>query len=223
VRRTDSSPRAILLDLDGTLVTSYFRASEAKKEVLNLFQQLVPSNGLRLSDHIRDYFKFVERSVIPDKEKVKRSVSEIIERYELESVERSELKPGAVELLQSFHGNSPVCIVSNSGSRAVNRTLDKFSLHDHLDFVISRDDAPDLKPTGRGIELVLRRFSVRPENAVMIGDTVMDIMAALDAGVTSVALTDGVGRLEELRRVWPDYMMPGLSETRELLSRLWST
>lgn len=214
---------ALLLDLDGTIVTSHFRNIDAKAEVLKLLKEVEPSNKLSLNDHIRDYFLWASRPEVSEREELRRRIAEIIDRYELESVEKCQLKEGVELLLKEFNDKVPLIIVSNSGRKAVQTTLKKFGLTDSFQMVLSRDDAPDLKPSGAGIRLVLSRFNIRNPDAVMVGDTPMDVLASSDAKVNSVALTDGVGKKEDLERVWPDYLMPGLKEVTSLLKRVWFT
>jgi len=221
--RKISREHALILDLDGTLVTSHFRNRDAKSEALKLLKECLPSNGLSLDNHIRDYFKIVDTSPIDTVARVslRKRLSEIIEWYELESVEKSELKDGAIYLLEQFKDNFPIAIVSNSGSNAVKRTLEKFNLNNYFDIIIHRDNAPDLKPSGLGIISALNILGVKSDRSVMIGDTPMDVLAAHDAMVQSLALLDGVGNPKDLIEAWPDYMMFSLREATSLLKRLW--
>ncbi|GEM_PF-898388 len=211
----------LLLDLDGTLVTSTFRAVEAKEEVLRKLAALSPTNGLSIKQHIRDYFLFAERLPYPLNIKAKNEISDVITKYELESVNKSDLKPGTNELLSYFRTFMPVCVVSNSGRKAVDTTLKRFGLENSFDLVLSRDEVSDLKPDPAGILQVLGKFGVSPAGAAMVGDTPMDVIAASRAGVISIGITDGVASVTDLAREWPDYLMHDLIETRLLLSRLW--
>ncbi|MEM3637140.1 MAG: HAD hydrolase-like protein [Conexivisphaerales archaeon] len=213
----------ILIDLDGTIVTSTFRNLDAKLEALRFLEKNLLANGLSLNDRIRDYFHVIKASPADTETKTRliEELSELIERYELESVEKCELKEGAMYLLELFRGRVPIAIVSNSGKNAVKRSLERFGLTGTFDYVFHRDNLPDLKPSGVGLQMALQKFNVLPENAVMLGDTPMDILAAHEAKVTSIALTDGVGKKDELESAWPDYLMRNLKEAAFLLDRLW--
>lgn len=217
-----SKKHILLLDLDGTLVTSTFRTVEAKEEVLKKLAAFSPVNGLSIKQHIRDYFLFANQLPYPVSMKAKNEISEVITRYELESVNKSDLKPGTKELLSYFKTFMPVCVVSNSGRQAVDTTLRRFGLQNSFDLVLSRDEVSDLKPDPAGILQVLGRFGVSPGDSAMVGDTPMDVIAASRAGVISIGITDGVASVTDLAREWPDYLMHDLIETRLLLSRLWS-
>jgi len=52
---------------------------------------------------------------------------------------------------------------------------------------------------------------VGPEDCLMIGDSVPDIMAARSAGVKVCAVSYGYGKPEELRGCEPDYWLDELS------------
>jgi Predicted sugar phosphatases of the HAD superfamily len=78
-----------------------------------------------------------------------------------------------------------------------------------------------LKPSGSGIKEALKILGTKSDGSAMIGDTPMDVLAAHDAKVHSLALIDGVGKIKDLEQTWPDYMLISLKEAAELLKRLW--
>lgn len=215
---------AILLDLDGTIVTTSFRNTDAKTEALELLERELGISNLSLKDHIRDYFLCIKSANIPERKRkrIASMLSGIIERYEIESVERCRLKDGAVHFIEQFHNRIPMAIVSNSGKEAVRISLERFGLADRFEIILHRNNMPDLKPSAAGLEIALKRLKVKPQDAVMIGDAVVDVMASHNAGVTSIALIDGVASKDDLESLWPDFIAKNLKQSAELIKRLWS-
>lgn len=76
----------------------------------------------------------------------------------------------------------------------------------HVAVVIAREDARP-KPAPDGILLALRRLRVRRSQALYLGDTPDDLLAARGAGVTSVGCTWGFAEESQLRRFTPDIVL----------------
>lgn len=74
--------------------------------------------------------------------------------------------------------------------------LAKFPLNNTLSLILGCDSTPYSKPDPRPILTALERLSIKPQNAVYIGDHLNDIKAANAAGVTSIAALWGYGESE---------------------------
>ena len=70
----------------------------------------------------------------------------------------------------------------------------------YIKTVIGRDDVANPKPNPEPINLALTRLNKNKNNAFMIGDTIMDLMAAQAAFVTGVGLTCGYGQKSDLEK-----------------------
>ncbi len=74
-------------------------------------------------------------------------------------------------------------------SRLLNTTqqgLEKHELKDYFDVVVTAEDTEKHKPDPEPINITLEKLHSRPETALMLGDTMFDILCAKNAGVTSV-------------------------------------
>lgn len=67
-------------------------------------------------------------------------------------------------------------------------TLRKFGKIRYFDEIIALEDVKNQKPAPDGILKILKRLNITPDNAVYVGDTVDDMIAAREAGVTGVAV-----------------------------------
>lgn len=73
------------------------------------------------------------------------------------------------------------CIVTNSPSNYANKVLKYFEIT--VDSLVAYHDVQNHKPSPDGIQLVLNRFQISPDEAVYLGDSEVDQGAARDAGV----------------------------------------
>lgn len=64
--------------------------------------------------------------------------------------------------------------------------LRQYALADYFDVVVSCDDTDKHKPDPAPVNIALERLGSKPENAIMLGDTMFDILCARNAGVQSV-------------------------------------
>lgn len=73
------------------------------------------------------------------------------------------------------------CIVTNSPSNYANKVLKYFGIN--VDSLVAYHDVQNHKPSPDGIQLVLNRFQINPDEAVYLGDSEVDQIAAKAAGV----------------------------------------
>ena len=104
---------------------------------------------------------------------------------------------GATELLETLtdHGLT-VVLASSSDKSLTDRLLGLVDRgHQLLGTLVSGSDADASKPSGALVEVALD--SVDADRAVMVGDAVWDVAAAIDAGVPCLSLlSGGIGEAE---------------------------
>ncbi|TFG11625.1 MAG: HAD family hydrolase [Promethearchaeota archaeon] len=82
-----------------------------------------------------------------------------------------------------------VCLFTSNYRDNVTKILDKNSIV--LDYVVSSDDVKNPKPHPEGLNKCLDEFNVRPEQAVYVGDMILDAQASCAAGVDFIGVTYG--------------------------------
>ena len=90
--------------------------------------------------------------------------------------------------------------------------LDQFGLLQYFDHVQGTDGFP-CKPAPDVILRGLEALGADPEDSLMVGDSLSDIIAGKRAGV-KMLVRYGYGKHEEIARLEPDYW---ISDLRELL------
>lgn len=81
-----------------------------------------------------------------------------------------------------------------------------------IEVIITRDEAPARKPSPSGIELALRRLRLAPHAAVYVGDNPIDIQAAHGAGVRAFGITTGASLREDLLAHGPHAVLDSLTQ-----------
>jgi phosphoglycolate phosphatase-like HAD superfamily hydrolase len=107
--------------------------------------------------------------------------------HERRAVERAWLEPGALEALTGAREAGFATALWTNNAREVTRiALDRFALMAHLDLVVTRDEMRDLKPDPDGFRVIAKHFGP-PRDAVVVGDSWVDGLAAAEARIPFVA------------------------------------
>ena len=76
-----------------------------------------------------------------------------------------------------------IAAFTGKGRRSAEITLKELGIFGKIGILISGDDVTKKKPSGEGINKILQFYNLKPEDAIMIGDSTADIKAAREAGV----------------------------------------
>ena len=159
-----------IFDMDGTL-TIPVHDFDAIRDELGLPQ------GRPILEQLAD---------LPEKEAGK--LHRRLEAIELGIARRARKQPGALELLTALHARGATLgiLTRNSHSNAL-ETLETCGLIEFFEpgNVMAREMC-DPKPSADGIRKLLARWNASPNEAVMVGDFLFDLLAGREAGTATV-------------------------------------
>jgi len=193
--------RAVILDVDGTLVYSndeHARAFVEAAEELDLdgadyetVRRLIGKGGDRLIPEAFGFEEESERGEALDQRK-----GEIFRARYAPALRPT---PGARELVERLGEKGLRLVVATSaGSEDLAILLEKAGVSDLVDECTTSSDVDDSKPAPDVVRAALDLAGVGPEEAVMIGDTPYDVEAASRAGVRIIAVRTGGWSDEDL-------------------------
>lgn len=183
--------KAVIFDLDGTLVDSKIDFRKMKRKNIRLLEASGVEPGL-LTEEMLNYD--IERRAIEDlrtrgvpEEKIQRvfqKVAEIMSEIELEAIEDVKLLDGVVETLEKLKRlGLKIGIITRSCREYTNRILKKFELEGMIDAVAARDDILKPKPDPEHPRYLMKILGVKPSETVLIGDHPMDALCAKNVGL----------------------------------------
>lgn len=95
-----------------------------------------------------------------------------------------EVFPGIIELLKELKARGyKTGIVTSRLRHTTDLGLKKYDMEQYFDVVITIDDTDKFKPDPEPVRVALERLGSKPEEAVMVGDSVFDVLCARGAGV----------------------------------------
>jgi HAD superfamily hydrolase (TIGR01509 family) len=132
------------------------------------------------------------------------------------------LHPDAVLTLQTLkQRGKKIALITSSFREVIAAVVANQQLAQLFDVIITAQDVKAPKPDPEGITSTLRTFGVSGSQALMLGDTDRDILAAHNAGIDSLlfypASHEDIYNLEYLQRANPKYT---IRSWREFLDQL---
>lgn len=187
--------KAIIFDLDGTLVDS-------ARDLQDATNALLAEEGLRpiSLDEAKSMIgdgaaKLVERAVAAtggDLARLPEFVARFLTIYQANASRHTQAYPGVADTLAGLRRlGLPLAVVTNKPYAATIDILEALGLRGYFDAVIGGDTLPERKPHPAPILMALDRLGTAPEAALMVGDNYHDVQAARAAGVRAFAVTYG--------------------------------
>lgn len=109
-----------------------------------------------------------------------------------------------------------IAAVTTRGSDTLGKTLEKAGILAFFDVIISADDVTNFKPHPEPVQKALEILMLCAEEAVMIGDSDVDILAGKQAGTKTIGAIYGFHG-EKVRESNPDYIISDISEVLPLI------
>ncbi|MCB1302111.1 MAG: HAD family hydrolase [Tetrasphaera sp.] len=141
-------------------------------------------------------------------------------RAEMAAARRATPAPGAVEFIRAAaEAGYGVAVVSNNAAPAVAATLTSVGVADWVAVVAARHpgNISRLKPHPDLVDEALHALGVSADHAILLGDTVSDMRAALAAGVRAIGVTADDDRASQLRTGGASMVVRDLGEAVGLL------
>ena len=213
-----------IFDLDGTLLNTIGDLADAVDYVMrsrNLPEHTNAEYRQMVGGGIK---RLVERALPEELSTNEQYVEECVmqfRRYYVDNIDRHTVPyEGMPELLRKLQSmGMKLAVASNKFQHGTDRLVAKF--FGDIDFVAvegNREGAP-LKPDPAIINNILRKAGIEGNDAVMIGDSGIDIRTAAAAGIDSIGVSWGFRFAEELYEAGATNVATTMEELeRELLS-----
>ena len=215
--------KCIVIDMDGTITRFNLDYVAARRRVLEELEK----RGLRtpeMDDQVSLWIVLskLQATLKPEEFRKLRAVFyRFFEEMEVKAAHDVTLYPGAVETLRELRSKSlKLGLVTNNSRSGTDLTLKKLNLEPLFDAIVTRDDCEDMKPAAGPILKILAELQVSPQEAILVGDGVMDVMAARAAGIRSAAVTTGPFPMARLLKAEPDYVLNSVNDLPSLVEKL---
>jgi len=190
-------PRAIIWDLDGTLIDSAPDLATALNAVLYQHGQ----NSLTIPQ-VRNMIgggvaKLIERALRGsrlelDAEGAEALVPRFMDVYTKCATDKTTLLPAAGRVLNYFYNAGIVQgLCTNKPESVTHKILHALDIHSFFTSIIGGDSTAQKKPHPLPLQAVMQQLGAAPHECIMVGDSGADVGAARAAGVPVVLVPDG--------------------------------
>ena len=207
--------RLIIFDLDGTILDT---ASEFHRAI-NILMDRYGDPSIELST-IKEIMGGVG-DLIPNLQAEARQerLKEFYEIYQDFAFKETRVYSGILEFLSQWEGQ--VAIYSNKPVAFVEGHVKGSALSEYPWLgLFGGDSFEEKKPHPMGIEHILKLSGCSPEEAIMIGDSFLDMKAAQAAGVDFVGVTFGYGNIEAMSKEGGQHWIEHYSKLPEQIKSL---
>ena len=213
-----SEVRALIFDLDGTLIDSKLDLALAVNAVLaEMDREPLPH------EQIFGYIGQGAPSLIAralgngaTEEECRWGLEFFIQYYSLHKLDNTAPYPGVRETLDALSG-MPMAVLTNKPVGASRGILQGLGLARNFRIIYGGNSFERKKPDPMGIETILQEFAAAPAQVMVVGDSEIDVQTARNAGTWICGVTYGFGshRFDEFP---PDLIVDNLTELLPHLS-----
>ena len=209
--------RAVLFDLDGTLIDSTRLIIESYHHTMRVHRgrTLPESEWIKgLGTPLRVQF----RRFTDDPDEVQRMIATYREWNLAHHDQMVRAFPGAVEAVHSLRtAGIRLGIVTSKNRHGVRIGLERGGFQEPFDTIVTSDDLEASKPDPAPVVAALAAIGEPPGAALFVGDSPHDIAAGRDAGARTAACLWGPFERAALQVERPDYYLNGFPELPPLV------
>ncbi|MFO7593679.1 MAG: phosphoglycolate phosphatase [Pseudomonadota bacterium] len=217
-------PEMVLIDVDGTLVDSVPDLHFCVDEMMKALDM-----PLRGEAKVRTWVgngveRLVRRALTdslddePEDALFDKAYPIFLDLYAENTSKRSRLYPGVIEGLDYLQsaGYKLGC-VTNKAEQFTVPLLKDLGIFERFGIVVSGDTLAEKKPHPLPLLHAAEHFGVKPENALMLGDSMSDVKAARAAGFQIVCMSYGYNHGIDIRDSNPDAVIDSMAELPSVL------
>ncbi len=188
--------KTVIFDLDGTITEPFFDFDAIRREI-------------GISDNTISILDAFEQMSSEDR----RVAEAILKKHENTAVSESTLNKGTEKTLDALRQSSiNIGILTRNTKDNTAKVAEKHNLK--FDAIVDRNDGP-VKPDAFGVLKLCRIFSTRPDETLVVGDYLYDLLCAKAAGAFAVLMK--THKNSDKFESHADYVISTLDEILEII------
>lgn len=210
--------KAILVDLDGTLVDSRQAYLEALKTAFTAIgQKIVPIEIV--TEIPRRLEQNLQINSMMNNFDTEKFLDVYLKAYYDSTATKTKPLPNVTETLRKLSEKNKLALVTMRcvPKEKVEEELNKFGLAKYFQIVTTAFDGCLPKPSPEALLKSAKSLGVDISKCAVVGDSVADIKAGKNAGAVTVAVLSGIFTREELEREKPDLILKDINDLPNFL------
>ncbi|HZQ70336.1 MAG TPA: HAD-IA family hydrolase [Terriglobales bacterium] len=215
--------KLLIFDLDGTLIDSRLDLIHSVNAMLRHFKR-AELPGDVVASYVGDGAPMLVRRALGDPKDesfLKEALEYFLGYYRVHKLDYTHVYDGVKEMLAVVAGNNgdrrQMAILSNKPVNPSRAIVQALGLAEPFLHVYGGNSFPTKKPDPQGARALLKETQTRPEQALMIGDSSIDVLTGRAAGLWTCGVTYGFAP-QSLSLAPPDVIVDSPQDLAELLS-----
>jgi phosphoglycolate phosphatase len=217
-----SGVRALFFDLDGTLIDSKLDLALSVNAALEHMARKPLPHEMIFGFVGQGAPTLIKRSLSaapdgspleePNEPEIEQGLRYFLQYYREHMLDNTVLYTGVREGLDALaaQGHS-MAVLTNKPERISKMILKGLNVDQHFRYVYGGNTFERKKPDPMGVHTLLRDFKMEPAQAMMVGDSEIDVLTARNSGIWCCGVTYGLGS-HLLGEYPPDLLLDSLTE-----------
>ncbi len=204
--------RALVFDLDGTLIDSKLDLAISVNAALEAMGR-PPLAHEKIFGYVGQGAPLlIQRSLGEGaaEEECARGLEFFLRYYRQHMLDHTVAYPGVREALEHL-AEYPMAVLTNKPVHFSKGILQGLGLAAYFRYVYGGNSFERKKPDPMGMEILLQDFAAAPREAMLVGDSEIDVLTARNAGTWACGVTYGLGS-ERLADYPPDILLDSLAD-----------
>jgi phosphoglycolate phosphatase len=211
--------RAVLFDLDGTLVDSYSALTEAVNHARRT-HGLEDLSSARIREIVGDGVEKLLQRAFERTEIPRTVVHEFETRYDEVCCNESKVLADVEDTLAKLDRlGVQMAVCTNKPTFFSKKILDFLELSHYFRAIVGPDLAGARKPEAKHLLVTLESVDFGPEQALFVGDMPIDVRAARNSGIDVAVVATGSSSREQLNASKPDHFLERFSDLVRIVRR----
>jgi len=212
--------RVLIFDLDGTLIDSKLDLA-LSVNAARAHLGMAPLEQEEIFGFVGQGAPMLIRKSLGEgasEEAVQKALQYFLDYYRAHMLDHTVTYPGVREALAELavrgfgkHPRLPMAVLTNKPERFSKMILAGLGLGGYFRHVYGGNSFERKKPDPMGVEVLLRDFQAAPREALVVGDSEIDVLTARNAGTWACGVTYGLGS-HRLAEYPPDLLLDNLME-----------
>jgi len=211
----------LVFDLDGTLIDSRLDLVHSVNAMLRHFKRPELPDEV-IASYVGDGAPVLIRRALgdpADESRVKEALEYFLAYYRVHKLDHTHLYPGVKEMLGSLGGSNGVrrqmAVLSNKPVIPSRAIVEALGVSKFFAQIYGGNSFPTKKPDPEGVRTILSEAKAIPAEAVMIGDSAVDVITGRNAGLWTCGVTYGFAP-HTLSEAPPDVIVDSVEELKRL-------
>jgi pyrophosphatase PpaX len=200
--------KAVLFDVDGTLLDTTEYIYQAFEHALKKHHQ--PQSRERLQKVMGKPLDLCYQ-MLTELEDVE-LLMEAHRQFQLDHSELSKPFPSTVSTLKTLHSSGfQIAAITTRARESAKKTLEAADIFQYFHYFVGFEDVENPKPHPEPLLKTLSFFGINPSEAIMVGDSDVDVMAGKSAETKTVGVTYGFSK-DHIHLAKPDFLIHDIKD-----------